>query len=190
MTNADSDICSWRRAGRLCASRSQGHQRQRESSASNKTAANKQAAGHAGVFAAKALEPNRYEPRRHPSRLSERTTAMELRGGRHVGFAVRLSASGIFGVSDRASKQAIGRSGWRSPMAASFPIRALLVRMASAVGLIALSLFFVGLIPFLSAGPSVGASFPAKAPPTSANGKFRGARLPLPSGGNSAFSKN
>jgi hypothetical protein len=59
MTNADSDICSWRRAGRLRASRSQGHQRQRESSASNKTAANKQAAGHAGVFAAKALEPNR-----------------------------------------------------------------------------------------------------------------------------------
>jgi hypothetical protein len=75
-------------------------------------------------------------------------------------------------------------------MAASFPIRALLVRMASAVGLIALSLFLVGLIPFLSAGPSVGASFPAKAPATSVNREFKGDRLPLPSGGNSAFSKN
>ena len=75
-------------------------------------------------------------------------------------------------------------------MATSFPIRALLVRIASAVGLIALSLFFVGLIPFLSAGPSVGASFPAKVPATSVNREFKGDRLPLPSGGNSAFSKN
>jgi hypothetical protein len=75
-------------------------------------------------------------------------------------------------------------------MAKTLPIRALLVRMASAVGLIALSLFFVGLIPFLSAGPSVGASFPAKVPATSVNREFKGDRLPLPSDANSAISKN
>jgi hypothetical protein len=75
-------------------------------------------------------------------------------------------------------------------MANTLLVRALLVRMASAVGLIALSLFFVGLIPFLSAGPSSGAGFPAKVPATSVNREFKGDRLPLPSDANSAFSKN
>ena len=75
-------------------------------------------------------------------------------------------------------------------MAKTLLVRAVLVRMASALGLIALSLFFVGLIPFLSAGPSVGAGFPAKVPATSVNREFKGDRLPLPSDANSAFSKN
>jgi hypothetical protein len=64
------------------------------------------------------------------------------------------------------------------------------IRMASAVGLVSLSLFFVGLIPFLSAGPSAGAGFAVRAPATSVNREFKGDRLPLPSDINSAFSKN
>jgi hypothetical protein len=67
------------------------------------------------------------------------------------------------------------------------------VRMASAIGLVALSLFFVGLIPFLpilSAGPSAGAGFTVRAPATSVNHEFKSDRLPLPSDANSAFSKN
>jgi hypothetical protein len=75
-------------------------------------------------------------------------------------------------------------------MAKTLSVHALLVRMASAVGLIALSLFFVGLIPFLSAGPSVGAGFPVSAPATAVNREFKGDRLPLPSDTNSAISKN
>ena len=75
-------------------------------------------------------------------------------------------------------------------MAKTLLVRALLMRMASAVGLIALSLFFVGLIPFLSAGPSVGAGLSAKVPATSVNREFKGDRLPLPSDADSAFSKN
>jgi hypothetical protein len=65
-----------------------------------------------------------------------------------------------------------------------------LVRMAGAVGLISLSLFLVGLIPFLSAGPSIGAGFVAKAPGASVNREFKGDRLPLPSDINSAVSTN
>ncbi|MGA8319583.1 MAG: hypothetical protein WBE48_12870 [Xanthobacteraceae bacterium] len=114
---------------------------------------------------------------------------MELGGSGHVGFAVRLSASGIFGASDRTNKRSSVAAG-EVPMANTLLVRALLVRMASAVGLIALSLFFVGLIPFLSAGPSSGAGFPAKVPATSVNREFKGDRLPLPSDANSAFSKN
>jgi hypothetical protein len=64
------------------------------------------------------------------------------------------------------------------------------IRMASAIGLISLSLFFVGLIPFLSAGPSAGASFAVRAPATSVNREFKSDRLPLPSDTNSAFSKS
>jgi hypothetical protein len=72
----------------------------------------------------------------------------------------------------------------------SFVIRSLLLRTASVAGIIALSLFFVGLIPFLSAGPSVGAGFPARLPATTVNHEFKGDRLPLFSDGNSVVSKN
>jgi hypothetical protein len=64
------------------------------------------------------------------------------------------------------------------------------IQMTSAVGLISLSLFFVGLIPFLSVGPSVGAGFPLRMPATSVDREFKGDRLPLPSDMNSAFSKS
>ena len=69
--------------------------------------------------------------------------------------------------------------------------KVLFVRMATAVGLFSLSLFFVGLIPLaLSAGPSVGAGFVARTPAPSVNREFKGDRLPLPSEINSAVSKN
>ncbi|HEY3847078.1 MAG TPA: hypothetical protein VGL95_08195 [Acetobacteraceae bacterium] len=68
--------------------------------------------------------------------------------------------------------------------------RALLVRLASAVGLLSLSFFLAGLIPFLSAGPSSGTSFVAHTPVTSVNHAFKGDRLPLPSDINAAFTKN
>jgi hypothetical protein len=68
--------------------------------------------------------------------------------------------------------------------------RALFVRLASAVGLLSLSFFLVGLIPFLSAGPSSGAGFVGHAPATSVNHAFKGDRLPLPSDTNSALTKN
>jgi hypothetical protein len=68
--------------------------------------------------------------------------------------------------------------------------RALFVRLASAVGLLSLSFVFVGLIPFLSAGPSNGAGFVAHAPATSVNHSFKGDRLPLQSNNNSTFTKS
>jgi hypothetical protein len=71
--------------------------------------------------------------------------------------------------------------------------KALFLRMASAVGLISLSLLFVGFLPFLpllSVGPSAGAGFAAKAPAASVNREFKSDRLPLPSDMNSAFSKS
>jgi hypothetical protein len=68
--------------------------------------------------------------------------------------------------------------------------RAFFVRMASAAGLLALSFLLVGLIPFLSAGPSVGAGYIARTPAALVNREFKADRLPLPSQINSAFSKN
>jgi hypothetical protein len=73
--------------------------------------------------------------------------------------------------------------------------KALFVRMASAVGLVALSLIFLGLVPLLNADPSAGASLVNRslvnrAPAASVNREFKGDRLPLPSDTNSAFSKN
>jgi hypothetical protein len=75
-------------------------------------------------------------------------------------------------------------------MAKAFFIRSLLLRTSSAVGLLALSLGFVGLIPFLSVGPSIGAGFPARVPATTVNHEFKGDRLPLFSDGSSTISKN
>jgi hypothetical protein len=68
--------------------------------------------------------------------------------------------------------------------------RALFVRIASAVGLLSLSFFLVGLIPFVSAGPSSGTSFVTHTPATSVNHAFKGDRLPLLSSNNSTFSKS
>jgi hypothetical protein len=68
--------------------------------------------------------------------------------------------------------------------------RALFVRIASAVGLLSLSFFLLGLIPFLSVGPSSGAGFVAHTPATSVNHVFKGDRLPLPSDTNSALTKS
>lgn len=68
--------------------------------------------------------------------------------------------------------------------------RTLSVRLASAAGLLTLSFFLVGLFPFFSLGPSVGASFVARTPVTAVNRELKGDRLPLPSEINSAFSKS
>ena len=63
----------------------------------------------------------------------------------------------------------------------------LFVRFAGAFGVTLLALFFVGLIPFLSAEPTVGAGF---TPAFSVNHEYKGDRLPLPSDINSALSRN
>lgn len=65
--------------------------------------------------------------------------------------------------------------------------RLLFVRFAGALGVTALALFFVGLIPFLSAEPSAGAWL---ASTFSVNREYKGDRLPLPSDINSAVSRN
>jgi hypothetical protein len=51
-------------------------------------------------------------------------------------------------------------------------------RIAGALGITALALFFVGLIPFI-ADPTVGAGIAAKAPSFSVNRQFKGDRLPV-----------
>jgi hypothetical protein len=67
-------------------------------------------------------------------------------------------------------------------------VRALFVRMASAAGLLALSFTLVGLIPLLSAGPSIGAGYVARTPAGTVNREFKGDRLPGEI--NSALTKN
>jgi hypothetical protein len=54
----------------------------------------------------------------------------------------------------------------------------LFTRIAGALGITALALFFVGLIPFF-ADPTVGAGIAAKAPGFSINRQFKGDRLPI-----------
>jgi len=56
----------------------------------------------------------------------------------------------------------------------------LFVRITSALGITALALFFVGLLPFFD-DPTVGAGIAAKAPSFSVNRQFKGDRLPLSS---------
>jgi hypothetical protein len=56
----------------------------------------------------------------------------------------------------------------------------LFVRIAGALGITALALFFVGLIPFF-ADPTAGAGIAARAPSFSVNRQFKGDRLPLSS---------
>jgi hypothetical protein len=57
--------------------------------------------------------------------------------------------------------------------------RPLFVRIAGGLGLVALAVFFVGLIPFLSADPTAGAGLTARPPSFSVNREFKGDRLPL-----------
>ena len=57
--------------------------------------------------------------------------------------------------------------------------RLLLVRVAGGVGLVSLALFFVGLIPFLSADPTAGAGLPARVSGFTVNHALKGDRLPL-----------
>jgi hypothetical protein len=54
----------------------------------------------------------------------------------------------------------------------------LFLRISGALGITALALLFVGLIPFF-ADPTVGAGIAAKAPTFSVNRQFKGDRLPL-----------
>jgi hypothetical protein len=53
----------------------------------------------------------------------------------------------------------------------------LFIRIAGALVITALAVFFVGLIPFI-ADPTVGAGIAAKAPSLSVNRQFKGDRLP------------
>jgi hypothetical protein len=53
------------------------------------------------------------------------------------------------------------------------------IRIAGALGITALALLFVGLIPFI-ADPTVGTGIAAKAPSFSVNRQFKGDRLPVP----------
>jgi hypothetical protein len=61
----------------------------------------------------------------------------------------------------------------------------LFIRIAGALGITALALFFVGLIPFF-ADPTVGAGIAAKAPSFSVNRQFKSDRLPVSSAPNVA----
>lgn len=75
-------------------------------------------------------------------------------------------------------------------MAKLLPTRDIvLARFASAFGVTALAFVMVGLVPFLGAEPSEGASF-AKTPAVSVDRTLKGDRLPLPSEINSALSRN
>jgi hypothetical protein len=66
--------------------------------------------------------------------------------------------------------------------------RFLFVRIAGGLGIIALAVFIVGLIPFLSADPTAGAGLSGRIPYT-VNHEFKGDRLPLSSNTNAAVSR-
>jgi hypothetical protein len=62
------------------------------------------------------------------------------------------------------------------------------VRFAGALGVTALALFFVSLLPFLSVDPTAGAGL-ARTPAVVVDRSFKGDRLPMPSEINSAVSR-
>jgi hypothetical protein len=68
--------------------------------------------------------------------------------------------------------------------------RLLLVRIADALGITALALVFVGLIPFLSAALTAGPGLAPSPPGVTVNREFKGDRLPIVSPTNSAISRN
>jgi hypothetical protein len=55
----------------------------------------------------------------------------------------------------------------------------LFVRLVGALGATALALFFLGLLPFLSAGPTAGAGYVSTSPGFTVNREFKGDRLPV-----------
>ncbi len=57
--------------------------------------------------------------------------------------------------------------------------RLLCVRIAGGLGVLSLALFFVGVIPFLSADPTAGAGLTHRIPAFSVNHEFKGDRLPI-----------
>ena len=62
----------------------------------------------------------------------------------------------------------------------------LFVRIAGALGVTSLALFFVGVVPFLSIAPTAGAGFVPSTPGFTVNREFKGDRLPLHSALNSS----
>jgi hypothetical protein len=62
----------------------------------------------------------------------------------------------------------------------------LCVRIGGALGVTALALCFLGLIPFLSAGPTAGAGYMPSAPGFTVNREFKGDRLPIHAAFNSS----
>jgi hypothetical protein len=69
-----------------------------------------------------------------------------------------------------------------------FTDQKLFVRIAGGLGVTALGIFLLGLIPFIGAEPSVGAGLP-RTPAVSVNREFKGDKLPLASNTNSAVSR-
>jgi hypothetical protein len=67
-------------------------------------------------------------------------------------------------------------------------VEQLFVRMTGGLGLLTLAIFFVGLVPFLSADPSSGAAF--KTPAFSVNREFKGDQLPVSSDLKAALLRN
>jgi hypothetical protein len=65
--------------------------------------------------------------------------------------------------------------------------RLLFVRIAGGLGLTSLALFFVGVMPFLSADPTAGAGLIGKAAGFSVNREFKGDRLPMLDGNSVAL---
>jgi hypothetical protein len=69
-------------------------------------------------------------------------------------------------------------------------VRLFFVRFVGALGASALAIFFVGLIPFLGAEPSVGAAISARTPAVVVDRTLKGDRLPMPSEINKAISRS
>jgi hypothetical protein len=67
-------------------------------------------------------------------------------------------------------------------------IRSLRVRFAGALGVTALALFFVSLLPLLSANPTAGAGL-SRTPAVTVDRTFKGDRLPMASETNKAISR-
>lgn len=65
----------------------------------------------------------------------------------------------------------------------------LFARCAGGLGVTALGLLFVGLIPFLSADPTAGAGLSGRTPTVVVDRTFKGDRLPSPSDINKAVSR-
>jgi len=65
--------------------------------------------------------------------------------------------------------------------------RPFFVRVTGALGLLTLACAFVGVMPFLSEDQTSGAALPDRAPAFSVNREFKGDRLPISTGFNTAL---